>query len=182
MADPTDLHAVALEVLDLATEALDTIPIADADLEGAPTRRFVHFGPPIADCPDQLTVHVTPVLELDTTPGGLDAGQRTRKAWRNSVNFVIVVTRCVPVGGESSSGGWTMPSAASLTAASAQHNADVWALWNYLHAAKASGDFLTLCDQTFFDGASAIIPIGDIAGWQMVVRAVLDGYSVPSGT
>ena len=181
MADPTDLHAVALEILELSTEALDTIPIADTDRQGAPPRRFVHFGPPIADCPDQLTVHVTPVLELDTSPGGLDAGKRTNRAWRNSATFVIVITRCVPVGGENA-GAWVPPSADALTAASAQHNADVWALWNYLHGAKASEEFLTLCDQTFFDGANAIIPIGDIAGWQMTVRAVLDGYAVPFGT
>lgn len=181
MADATDLHAIALEILELSTEALDTIPIADSDLEGAPTRRFVHFGPPIADCPDQLTVHVTPIVELDTSPGGLDAGTRTRRAWLNSVTLVVVITRCVPTGAEGQ-GSWKPPTAAALTAASAQHNADAWALWNYLHAAKASGDFLTLCDQTFFDGLNSIIPIGDIAGWQMTIRAVVDGYPVPVGT
>jgi hypothetical protein len=183
MPDIGDLDDIAHELLEHCVDALDSIPLFDATLLGAPDHRYVAFGLPAFDCPTQLTVHVTPISEYDTTPGGLEAGKRaSRGAWVNLVALVITVTRCVTTGDLSSMGTYSPPSLAALNADSKQGNHDAWALWNHLHNVKASGEFLTLCDAADFGDLLALIPSGESAGWTWTIQVVLGGYQEPIGS
>lgn len=188
MAGPGDLHDLAEAVLDEAVEALDSIPDFDPTLEGAPERYFVSPGIPVADfvgrdCCSQIAVWVTPTTEGDTTPAGPDAGMRSsRFAWINYVGLNIAASRCIPTGDSSAVGIYTPPSAAVLTEASRQLNADGWALWNHMHNAVHAERILAHCDQVFIDGITAAIPSGGCAGWLLTMRAALGGYSENLGS
>lgn len=176
MPDIGDLHALALELLDACSEALDSIPSFDGDLKGAPDRAFVSAGTPVWDCCEQLAVHYPFLGEADTSPGGLNAGTRFKHGRINHVLLIATITRCVPTGVEHN-GDYRPPTPAALTAAGKQHNADGWALWNHLFNLQSSGLLLTLCDEVFFDGITAAAPAGGCAGWTVAVRTSLDGYS-----
>lgn len=183
MAGIGDLHAIALEVLQHCVDALNTIPDFDSTLLGAQDHRYVSFGLPAFDCPDQLTVHVTPLSEADTSPGGLAIGKRaSRDAWINNVTLVITSTRCVKTGEVSAMGVYSPPDPALLTLDAKQGHADAWALWNHLHNVKASGDFLTLCDAAEFGDLLGLIPSGESAGWTWPIAIVLGGYQEPIGS
>jgi hypothetical protein len=170
MAGPGDLHALAVEVLDAAAGSLDTIPNHEPHLLGAPTRQFVSPGTPVHDCCDQLCVYVAPQIgEGDTTPGGMGAGKRFKLGRINHVAASISITRCIPTDLE--------PPADSLTDAAEQLNADAWALWNDLYNQIRSGELLTLCQEVFFDGITPISPSGGCAGWLVLLRIELGGYS-----
>lgn len=177
MGDIGDLDALAHALLDACIEALDTIPAFDATLKGAPDRTFVSPGNPVADCCEQLAVHVPIIGEADTSPGGLNAGKRYATARINHVGLLATITRCVPTGVESPGGDYRPPSPSSLSAAAAQIDADGWALWNHLFNLQSSGLLLSLCDEVFFDGITAAAPSGGCGGWQVAVRAYLGGYS-----
>lgn len=168
MAGPGDLHALALEVLETSADALDTIPVFEPHLLGAPDRQFVSPNAPVWDCCDQLAVWPTPLSEADTSPGGLAAGHRVRLGRINHVLFSIEITRCVPTDVE--------PAPAVLTASAEQLNADAWTLWNYLYNAIESGAILTLCQEVFFEGITAVSPSGGCGGWTANIRVQLDGY------
>lgn len=182
MAGPGDLHAFAQELLLAAVESLETIPDYEPGLLGAPERYFVSPGQPVFDCCDQLTVHVQTISEADTTPGGLNAGQRARFGRINWVTMIITSTRCISAISESGAGTVIVPSADDLEADAEQLDADAWALWNHLFNMKAAGQFSTLCSEVFFDGISSIVPSGGCAGWQVTVRASLDGYEESLGS
>lgn len=172
MAGPGDLHTFAETFLAFCAEALDTIPIYDATLLGAPDRQFVSPGIPVWDCCEQLAVHVAFINEAGTTPGDLDAGLRTNRGYINHVTVIGTITRCIPT--MNSDG--DPPSPAAQGSAAEQIDADGWALWNHLHNAKASGELLNLCDGMFFDGLLAVVPSGGCAGWTVTVRAAIGGY------
>lgn len=172
MAGPGDLHAFAETFLDACAESLDTIPIYDATLLGAPDRKFVSPGIPVWDCCEQLTVHVALITEAGTTPGDLYAGKRTNMGYINHVDLIGTITRCIPT--MNSDG--DPPSPAAQEAAARQIDADGWALWNHLHNLKASAQLLTLCDEMFFDGLLAVVPSGGCAGWTVTIRAAIGGY------
>jgi len=177
MPGPGDLHAFAEALLDACVEALDTIPIYEPDLFGAPERQIISPGTPVWDCCEQLAVHVPLVGEAFTTPGGLDAGRRASRARINHVSVTATITRCVPTGAEGQSGDYQPPTPAALSAAAEQIHADGWALFNHLFNMKSSAELLTLCDEMFFDGVIAVVPSGGCAGWTVPVRAVIDGYN-----
>lgn len=185
MPGPGDLHDLAQVILDEAVTGLDAIPDYEPDLLGSPERAFVSPGTPVADfvgvdCCSQVAIWVTPTNEMDTTPGGNDAGRRSsRYAWKNDVGFSLAVSRCIPTGSSSSAGIYTPPSATELTEASRQHNADHWALWNHMHNAVNAEQILSLCDNVRVIGIVAAIPSGGCAGWVMTLAASLDGYSEP---
>lgn len=175
---PDDLHALAVEFLDAIVEALDTIPVFNSALDGAPERAFVSPGTPVFDCCDQIAIHPPVVSAGGTSPGGLAEGKRHVYGMINHVSLLASVTRCIPTIDEFG----RAPSVASLQASAEQLNADGWALWNHLYNLQSSGLLLSLCDQVFFDGINATAPSGGCAGWTVSVRAYLDGYSETLGT
>src|SRR5688572_8648866 len=115
---PTDLHALAVELLTASAAALDTIPVYEASLGGAPLRQVIAPGTVVLDCCDQLAVNVGTINEGASELGGNI----------NNITLIVTISRCVPV--PDSSG--NPPSVEDQTASSAQINADKWALWNYL--------------------------------------------------
>lgn len=180
MAQLDDMHQLAALLLDSCAEALDTVQAFDANLAGAPTRRFVSPGQPVFDfagtnCTDQLAVHVPLIQAADTSPGGLASGKRTLFGMVNHVVMVVTITRCIPDGFDAM-GNYRPPSMTDLQAAARQLNADAWALWNHLFNLQSSGLLRSLCDEVFLDGVSALVPSGGAAGWTFQVRMSLDGY------
>ena len=180
MASPADLHNLAQAYLQVCIDALDTIPVLTSEtpaLLGAPARTYVSPGPPVWDCPEMLVVHVAPVNEADTTPGGLDAGRRAARFARiNQVALIGTALRCVPTGAQSSTGTYSPPDVLELNEAAKQINADGWALWNHLFNAVHAEQLLTLCDEVVFTAITPVIPSGGSAGWAVTARASLGGY------
>lgn len=171
MAGIGDLQTLAQLILDSAAEALDTIPLFDAGLLGAPDRKFVSPGLPVieASCCNQLTVYVP---NLSGNP--MDAS-RPELGMLNIIAFTIQISRCIPSGFDQM-GNYKAPSVAALEAASAQLDADAWALWNHLYNLRSSGLLNSLCEKVYFDGINATPPSGGCAGWVAQVRCELEGY------
>lgn len=178
---PGDLHALAVAILGVAAESLDTIPSFEPHLEGAPDRQLVSPGLPVDDCCPQLAVHVESAQDADTSPSGLPAGKRDIIGKINHVTIIVRATRCVPSGVDSK-GNYSTPSVEELEAAAEQINADGWALWNHIYNLKADGELLSLCSELFFDGLVSIPPQGACGGWTLTLRARLDGYIEPIGS
>lgn len=168
MADPTDLDALAHELLDAAVIALDTIPTFAPGLVGAPERSLVTLGEPAADCCPQLTVHIAALNEAP-----LEA--QREYGWLPYVQFVITLFRCSPAGTDSKTG-YVPPAVVALEDTAAQGNADAWALWIHLHNRVDQKLLFSQCRKTFWDGVRALPVSGGCAGWVLGVRASLDGY------
>lgn len=181
MPGPLDLHNLALGLLGLCEDALNTIPVLTSEvpaLEGVQERSYVSPGLPVWDCPDMLTVHIAPLNEEDTTPSGLDSGRRAARFARiNEVTLIATSLRCVPTASQSSTGDITLPDPLDLQAAAKQINTDGWALWNHLFNGVHAEELLTLCDKVFFDAITPVIPSGGSAGWAVTARATLGGYT-----
>ncbi len=175
VAGPTDLQALALEMLAADEDALNTIPILAPGLEGAPERAFVSSGLPAFDCCPQLTVHVQDITDANTTPGGLAEGRRNVHGKKIYVRLVTTIIRCV-IDTRTGSVLTGAPSAADLQATAEQTNADAWALYNHIYSMWRSGEFLTVCSNLVFEGARSVIEQGKCAGWTVTFRAMLDGY------
>lgn len=168
---PADLHAICVEVLAAAVDALDTIPSLAPGLLGAPERAFVSAGTPALDCCNQLTVNAAPVAEAPTAPLEMGAGTRHQQSFRkNYVGFSITITRCGPPTGD------LPPSPTEQEAVAEQTNADAWALWNYLWNMERSGLLFTLCGGVFNDRLAPITPSGGCYGWVYSFRAEVEGY------
>ena len=180
MASPLDLDSLCDAVLEAATAALDSIPGFAPGLEGAPARTMITDGQPALTC-DQLTVNANPIREAATAPLGLGAGTRHRQDFRkNHVGVQVWITRCRPQ---------SIPqNAADMTAHAEQHNADGWALWNYMwniNRAGSSDPLVTLCDEWFMDSLVPLQPSGQLSGWTLNLRVELAGYgdgTNPGGT
>lgn len=170
---PPDLHGLAVDLLAAMVEALDTIPAYEPTLVGAPDRAFVSPGTPVFDCCDQVAIHPPFISFGDTSPAGLAAGKRHIFGAINHVTLLGTATRCIP----SIDDLGRSPSTTALQEAARQLNADAWALHNHLYNLQSSGLLLSLCDEVFFDGISAVQPSGGCAGWTVTVRAYLDGYT-----
>jgi hypothetical protein len=173
--DARDLHGLAVELLDAAMFALDTLPAMDATLKGAPERRYVSPGTPALDCCDQLTVHIASLEEAPTEPLGLGAGRRASLGRVNHAVLTLTLTRCVPTGTHGKTT-YTPPTDLELNAAAEQIDADGWALWNHLYNRIRAGLLFSLCDGVFWLGARSLGPEGGCAGWVFGFRVVLDGY------
>ena len=181
MADGNDLNDLCVAVLDAAVAALDTIPGFAPGLEGAPARTYITDGQPALSCP-QVTVNVGPsIREAATAPLGLGAGTRHRQGFRkNHVGVQVWFTRCRPQ---------DIPSNAdNMTAHAEQHNADGWAMWNYMWNINRPGStdpIVSLCDEWFMDSLTPLQPSGQLSGWVLNVRVELAGYgdgADPGGT
>ena len=184
MADCTDLNTLLEAVLDAAVDALDSIPGAAPGLEGAPARQYITDGQPAlpVGCP-QVSVNVGPsIREGATAPLGLDAGLRHKyDGWINQVGIQVWFTRCRPNTG-------SPPDPTALSEHSEQHNADGWAMWNYMHNINRAGStdpIVSLCTEWFVDSLTPLSPSGTLSGWVLNVRAELAGYgdgTDPGGT
>jgi hypothetical protein len=164
-----DLYLAASELLDAC------VLILDAETTGAPTTRYVTPGEPADDC-DMLTVNVDMLSEQDTI--GV-AGQRHRFRRVNEATFVVRLVRCVPT---SRSGG-APETPEQLEASAAMLLADIWALWNGLMRMKRDDILLnSFCSELTFERAQPILLSGEIGGWTLSIRAVLNGYSPALGT
>lgn len=180
MAGPGDLHAVAQELLDAASEALDAIPdLLDDTYAGAPERQFVSPGLPVIDCCELLATWVDPIAVAARSPQVLAADLQVTRP-----TFNLIVTRCIPMGRMEGSE-YIPPTAAQLTAAAAQTDADAWAIWNHIwNLLQAEPDALIFskCFDLIWNAASAQVPSGGCAGWRFSFTAGLDGYSEDIGT
>lgn len=176
---PGDLDVAALELLNAAVEALDSIPTFTGleTLVGAPGRQYVSPGRPMPDC-EQIAVHVDPITEDATPPTGLGAGARHKYETRtNLVAFIVTLYRCVP----SSTQAMTPPSVDKLEIAGAQFNADAWAIWNHLWNRMRAGTLFSRCRPVYMDRLSAIEPAGGFGGWKLTIRAGVEGYEEAIG-
>ncbi len=171
MGSPTDLQTACDELLVASVEALDTIPDFAPELLGAPENQYLAFGGPSLDCCEAVAVNVAQILAAPTAPGGLSVGRRTAaQIWH--VFLSVTVARCYPSGDERGN----PPSFEEQTAASAQLNADAWALWNHLYNLWTSEQLFTVCDEVFWDSLRPIGPSGGCAGWVLAIHISLDGY------
>lgn len=175
--DASDLHALAVELLEAATVALETLPALG--FAGAPERSFVTPGEPAFDlagsgCCDQLTVQMISLDEAPTFPDGLAAGRRTSTGRINHVTLGVTIVRCIPVGSGTAS--YTPPTPDELEVASQQIHADGWALWNHLYNRVRAGVLFSLCREVFWLGGRVLGPEGGCAGWSFGFRVALDGY------
>lgn len=176
---PGDLDLAALDVLNAAVAALETIPSFDGleSLSGAPERRYLSPGRPPADC-NQLTVHVQRIGEDATRPPGLGTGTRHKQEFRvNLVTFVITVYRCTPTIDKAG----RAPSVAALEGADAQLNADAWALWNYIWNKLRAGELLGRCRLVYMDGIDALENSGGMGGFRLTIRGQIEGYEEAAG-
>lgn len=179
---PGDLWALADELLDVATEALDTIPANFPspayldELEGAPVRRFVSPGAPLPDC-SQLCVHVNNIT---------DRFARTAEPAAPKLNvpsLIVTLLRCVHAGsGEGDK--WKPPTPAQQNADSQQLYADGWALWNHIYNLIRHEPrlFLETCSRADFVSMQSIAPEAGLAGWQLAFLVQLNGYDEDLGT
>lgn len=178
--DPCELHRYAEELLVAAAESLDTIPdLCGTGYDGAPERQLISPGVPVADCCPMLAVWIANIGEGARTPAVLAADVRI-----NRPQFHVLILRCIP-SGTMQNGKYVPPTAEALTAASAQHHADVWALWNHLlNLVNAFPDSLLFskCQDLLWAPALAQTPAGGCAGWQLTLLPGIDGYNEDLGT
>jgi hypothetical protein len=177
---PGDLYGVAQEILTAAIEALDTIPLSDPGLEGAPDRAFVSPGAPAIDCCDlgQLTVHYETISDAPLAAGNAQGRYVAGKVIH--VGAVIIIARCVSTSDRRLLDIDTLPDPVDAEAAAEQSDADIWALENCLYGMWRSGVLFTLCGEVFFEGARSFFE-GGCAGWRLAIRFSLGGYEcVPS--
>lgn len=180
---PGDLWVAADELLDVCTEALDTIPTADgpswlADLAGAPEYRYVSDAAPLPNCCDDglLVVHVNNITDRFSR----EAAPQAPKL--NVPSHIVTLLRCVPMGvlnGED----WIPPTVEQQTASSQQTLADAWALWNHIYNLIRAELFLTWCNRADFVSMQSIRPADTAcAGWQLAFLMQVDGYESELGT
>lgn len=183
MGRSTDLYDLCQTVLEVAALSLDSIPVDDPTLLGAPTRQFVAPGLPEIECcqgqgaiQGQLSVHNQSLQEEATNPLSptLAISQRPSKTGRvNSGSIVIIVARCSPIGNLRKP-----PTPAAWSSAARQVTADSWAIWNGLWRAQRDEDaFAPFCDGVFFDPAQNMAPQGGCVGTVFVIRPIMQGYN-----
>lgn len=171
-SDVTALSALADEFLTVCHTALGT---TDA---GAPTLYYVSPSKPVYDCCPALIVHA-PSLSMEPTspfspPGTL--GQRPRLGMVILATLVATALRCAPKPLKDGS-----VSTAAIEASAVEVQQDGWAMWNGITCAIRQETFKDLCAFVHFDRAVAIIEQGGCVGWEMTIRAQIDGIPcVPS--
>lgn len=173
---PGDLQDLADDLLAAATDALDSIPTYAGltDLNGAPDRAFTYPGRPIWDCCEQLVVHVENVTDRFALPKAV-----FEKI--NVPNLVVWIGRCAPKG-EIKAQRFIPPPVAEMEAASRQHHADGWALWNHIWNMIRAETFLTRCTLVTVGTMTPFLTEAqDCVGWQLPFTIGLDGYEETLG-
>src|SRR5512138_2513465 len=170
---PGDLYDAATEFLNACIAALDTIPLSEPTLDGAPTRAFVVGGQPAADCCPQLTVHTPSLGEFYAAP----IQPKASFARINRVNYLATLFRCLP--GPQANG--DPPEVADQEAAAEQISADGWALWNHIWNMVRAGVLFSGCEP-MVESMTELVPSGQCGGWILAVSASLDGYEEVIGT
>lgn len=165
--DPGDLYLLCEELLTACEEALNTVPVTQPSLEGAPIRSFVAPGRPAADCCPQLTVHTVGVT--DDQLGALVPGRSYMTTRMNQVTLAVTLFRCAETDK-------VMPAVLELEASAQQVNADGWALWNHLYNMVRAGVLFSLCGEVKFGILSSLPPEGGCVGWYWPIEIALDGY------
>lgn len=174
MADAGDLYDQAVELLEAAAGALDSVPEQlGTDLLGAPERQLVGYGVPVHDCCEQLVVWVDPVGEGARSPGTLaPVFQIIRPTFR------IHATRCVPTG-RIVAKQYVPPPAEDVNEASRQILSDGWALWNRIFNmlnAEPEPLIFSHCADLVQWSMRSITPLGGCGGWEMQFTVAMDGY------
>ena len=173
---PLDLYSQTEALLEASIAALDMIPTFSPGLEGAPERSFISNGTPAFDCCPMLAVSSSPLREAPTQPLEMGSGTRHQQEFRkNYAGWTVWAVRCAPTD--------IPPTVAQLNASSEQTYADSWALWNYLwnRARDRSDPLFTICGGVYFDTMAPLTPQGGCVGWQLSIRAELEGFEgVPS--
>lgn len=169
-AGPDDLQQLAQQYLDACALALQDTA------EGPPDCQFISPGPPAWDTCPCLMVHTSGPAIADTYPLVPSLAPGHRMAVQGLVNIVSVtatILRCVP--GIDEDG--TLPTPAENTAAAAQTNSDLWAIWSRLSRWKREGTiFPPDTREMSFDPAIAVVNQGLCGGWQITARIQLDAY------
>lgn len=173
-----DLQDLAVEYLHACSDAVATAP------GGAIGYQAISPGVPSIDCVPGLWVYLGGAIEADTRLSAppLQAGRRPDDM--GSVHLIAltcVVVRCLP----NIDKGMNFPSAAKVTAAAAEVNGDIWAIWNVVRALYREKMIFTRADgerrELFFDPAVPLAP-NAAAGWMIPIRVALDGYGPVIGT
>lgn len=160
---PQDLHDVALEFLDAAIDALDTIPTFVPGSVGSPARTFVSPGKPAYDCCDdgQLTVHVQSVTER----------LAQKDVWVNDVTMVATSLRCIPMRDQGQA-----PDPAVMEASAEQINMDGWAIWNHVHNMINDCGLFDECCGVRWGPLQSVESQGLCGGWTLTLTVCLAGY------
>lgn len=171
---PTDLYDLADEYLTACHAALELTAA------GAPARYYVSPGPPVFDCPEQLTVHAGGSVVADTFPlqPSLSPGHRVQAYGQvNIVPLTATIIRCTPTIDDNGN----LPTPAELDAVSRTICADLWGIWQYVKNKVHDGTLFATTHSArefFFDPAVPLVQQGMASGWQITVRVQLDGYSI----
>lgn len=172
MAGPTDLYDAADEYLGACVDALNALTTA-----GAPDRAFVSHGPPPLDCCPMLSVHVGNAGIAGTfTDAALGVGHRiVTTGVVETVQLTATIVRCFPA---AAAGSGKPHSVAEHEANAARTNADVWAIVNWVIAAKrAERLFAPLHRELSIGVAAARTVEGFCAGWLIPIQVTLDGFT-----
>lgn len=123
-----------------------------------------------------LCVSIGPLTLRSIHRAPLDTGHAYQLGSLNLITFYVTVARdCYPVTDDS---GTRAPTPTQHDAATGEASQDVWAIWNAIEQRKADGSlFDGTCRELYMDGASPKPVSGAIAGWLIVVRVAVDGYS-----
>lgn len=143
---------------------------------GVIARRYVAHETPSLDC-EMLCVSIGPLTLRSIQRAALDAGHAYELGSLNLLTFYVTVARdCYPV--TDGTGSMNAPTPAQHDAAAGEAAQDVWAIWNAIEQRKADGTlFDGACRELYMDGATPKPVSGQIAGWLIVIRTAVDGYS-----
>jgi hypothetical protein len=174
-----DLYAAAVELLEAAATALETLAPA-----GPITRKLVSQSAPVFDCAPQLSVHMGGPSVADTYPLQPPLQPMQRSVTTGFVDLVlmtITVTRCVVVIGQDAQS-LILPSPVELSQNAEDCYGDLWAIWNYLFQQHRLGNlFQTPSGRREFtlEPANALNNGGGVGGYEIPVRFQLPGFSAP---
>lgn len=165
-SDVTSLTVLAENLLTVAVDALNETTA------GAPALQYLSPSRPVFDCCPAVIVHVEQLSEEGTSPqfpaGSL--GQRDRFGRIIEASLVITAIRCAP---KPTKQGVSID---AVYASAIEVEEDGWALFHGVTCAVRLGTFKDLCSYVHYDRARAIVEQGGCVGWQMEIRAQIDGY------
>jgi hypothetical protein len=168
VATVDSIAQAAQDLLDAAEAALQT---TDAGFSG---QAFLNPGLPAFDSAcDFVCVWMGGEALAGQTV--IPTSQQFRTGPRvNLVTLNVTAGRCVHVGT-----GQRPPTLAEKTADAVVHMQDGQALWVGVGDAISDGLFDGTCRQVWMQGLTAIVPQGQVAGWNLVVVVQIDGYPIP---